>query len=70
MSKRRNNIHVSNKIMRDAFLTVKQESLYTVLTLEQEISGPPGYLTGNLQGVRYKIRSVEARLLLSLDMDY
>ncbi|WP_026673246.1 MBL fold metallo-hydrolase [Alkalihalobacterium bogoriense] len=29
----------------DAFVTVKQESLYSVLTQEQEISGPPRYLT-------------------------
>lgn len=29
----------------DAFVTVKQESLYKVLTQEQEISGPPKYFT-------------------------
>ncbi|MBU9724057.1 MULTISPECIES: MBL fold metallo-hydrolase [Bacillaceae] len=32
-------------IAGDAFVTVKQESLYKVLTQEQEISGPPRYLT-------------------------
>ncbi|MGJ9383186.1 MBL fold metallo-hydrolase [Salipaludibacillus sp. CF4.18] len=32
-------------IVGDAFVTVKQESLYSVLTQEQEISGPPRYLT-------------------------
>lgn len=32
-------------IVGDAFVTVKQESLYKVLTQEQEISGPPRYLT-------------------------
>src|SRR5690625_4271277 len=29
----------------DAFVTVKQDSLYKVITQEQEISGPPRYLT-------------------------
>ncbi len=29
----------------EAFVTVKQESLYKVLTQEQEISGPPRYFT-------------------------
>ena len=32
-------------IVGDAFVTVKQEYLYKVLTQEQEISGPPRYLT-------------------------
>ena len=32
-------------IAGDAFVTVKQESLYKVLTQQQEISGPPRYLT-------------------------
>ncbi|MDQ0258062.1 glyoxylase-like metal-dependent hydrolase (beta-lactamase superfamily II) [Evansella vedderi] len=32
-------------IVGDAFVTVKQENLYDVLTQEQEISGPPRYLT-------------------------
>lgn len=32
-------------IAGDAFVTVKQEYLYKVLTQEQEISGPPRYLT-------------------------
>lgn len=32
-------------IAGDAFVTVKQESLYKVLTQEQEISGPPRYFT-------------------------
>ncbi|WP_183562136.1 MBL fold metallo-hydrolase [Paenibacillus endophyticus] len=32
-------------IAGDAFVTVKQESLYKVLTQEQEISGPPKYFT-------------------------
>jgi glyoxylase-like metal-dependent hydrolase (beta-lactamase superfamily II) len=32
-------------ITGDAFITVKQDSLYKVLTQEQEINGPPRYLT-------------------------
>lgn len=32
-------------IVGDAFVTVKQEYLYKVITQEQEISGPPRYLT-------------------------
>ncbi|AWE08534.1 MBL fold metallo-hydrolase [Lysinibacillus sp. 2017] len=32
-------------IAGDAFVTVKQESLYKVLTQEKEISGPPRYFT-------------------------
>lgn len=34
-------------IAGDAFVTVKQEYLYKVLTQEQEISRPPRYLTTN-----------------------
>lgn len=32
-------------VVGDAFVTVKQEYLYKVITQEQEISGPPAYLT-------------------------
>lgn len=32
-------------IAGDAFVTVKQESLYQVITMKQEISGPPKYFT-------------------------
>lgn len=32
-------------IVGDAFVTVKQESLYKVITQQQEISGPPKYFT-------------------------
>lgn len=34
-------------IAGDAFVTVKQESLYKVITQTQEISGPPKYFTTN-----------------------
>ncbi|MDL4841943.1 MBL fold metallo-hydrolase [Aquibacillus rhizosphaerae] len=36
-------------IAGDAFVTVKQESLYKVITQQQEISGPPKYFTTNWQ---------------------
>ncbi|GAA0462315.1 MBL fold metallo-hydrolase [Alkalibacillus silvisoli] len=36
-------------IVGDAFVTVKQESLYRVFTQEKEISGPPRYLTTDWQ---------------------
>jgi glyoxylase-like metal-dependent hydrolase (beta-lactamase superfamily II) len=36
-------------IAGDAFVTVKQESLYKVITQEQEISGPPKYFTTDWQ---------------------
>lgn len=43
-------------IVGDAFVTVKQESLYKVFTQELEISGPPRYLTTDWQAAK---RSVE-----------
>lgn len=49
-------------IVGDAFVTVKQESLYKVLTQEQEISGPPKYFTSDWEAAR---KSVE--LLRSLN---
>ena len=41
----------------DAFVTVKQESLYAVATQEQELHGPPAYFTPDWPSAR---RSVEA----------
>ena len=41
----------------DAFVTVKQESLYAVATQEQEVHGPPAYFTPDWPSAR---RSVEA----------
>jgi glyoxylase-like metal-dependent hydrolase (beta-lactamase superfamily II) len=41
----------------DAFTTVKQESLYAVMTQEQEVHGPPAYFTPDWVSAR---RSVEA----------
>ncbi|WP_210365325.1 MBL fold metallo-hydrolase [Bacillus sp. REN3] len=43
-------------IVGDAFVTVKQESLYKVITQKKEISGPPRYLTPDWTAAR---RSVE-----------
>ncbi|MBY0122067.1 MBL fold metallo-hydrolase [Bacillus sp. S/N-304-OC-R1] len=48
-------------IAGDAFVTVKQESLYKVLTQEFEISGPPRYLTPDWASSK---RSVEKLLAL------
>jgi glyoxylase-like metal-dependent hydrolase (beta-lactamase superfamily II) len=47
-------------IAGDAFVTVKQESLYSVLTQEQEISGPPRYLTTDWESARFSVQKLEA----------
>ncbi|WP_416149910.1 MBL fold metallo-hydrolase [Salipaludibacillus sp. HK11] len=47
-------------IVGDAFVTVKQESLYAVLTQEQEISGPPRYLTPDWQTSWTSVKKLEA----------
>jgi len=47
-------------IVGDAFVTVKQESIYKVFTQEQEISGPPRYLTTDWQSSWESVRSLEA----------
>ncbi|MCE7791844.1 MBL fold metallo-hydrolase [Salipaludibacillus sp. CUR1] len=39
----------------DAFVTVKQESLYKVITQEQEISGPPKYLTTDWKAAKESV---------------
>ena len=49
-------------IVGDAFVTVKQESLYNVLTQELEISGPPRYFNYRLgcsERIRNKARSIK-----------
>ncbi|WP_144510284.1 MBL fold metallo-hydrolase [Bacillus sp. FJAT-22090] len=43
-------------IAGDAFVTVKQEYLYKVLTQEQEISGPPRYLTTDWVAARESVK--------------
>lgn len=47
-------------IAGDAFVTVKQESLYKVLTQEQEISGPPRYLTTDWKAAKESVVKLEA----------
>nr|WP_275983899.1 MBL fold metallo-hydrolase [Paenibacillus hamazuiensis] len=47
-------------IAGDAFVTVKQESLYKVIVQEQEISGPPKYFTTDWQAARDSVVKLEA----------
>ncbi|RKQ34661.1 MBL fold metallo-hydrolase [Oceanobacillus halophilus] len=47
-------------IVGDAFVTVKQESLYKVITQEQEISGPPRYLTTDWKAAKESVIKLEA----------
>lgn len=47
-------------IAGDAFVTVKQEYLYKVLTQEQEISGPPRYLTPDWDRSWESVKKLEA----------
>lgn len=46
-------------IVGDAFVTVKQEYLYKVLTQEQEISGPPRYLTPDWKAAKESVIKLE-----------
>lgn len=46
-------------IAGDAFVTVKQEYLYKVITQEQEISGPPRYLTTDWTAARESVERLE-----------
>jgi glyoxylase-like metal-dependent hydrolase (beta-lactamase superfamily II) len=47
-------------IAGDAFVTVKQESLYKVLTQEQEISGPPKYFTMDWKAAKESVARLES----------
>jgi glyoxylase-like metal-dependent hydrolase (beta-lactamase superfamily II) len=47
-------------IVGDAFVTVKQDSLYKVLTQEFEISGPPRYLTTDWDAARESVKTLAA----------
>lgn len=47
-------------IAGDAFITVKNEYLYKVLTQEQEISGPPRYLTPDWKAAKESVTKLEA----------
>ncbi|WP_075036306.1 MBL fold metallo-hydrolase [Halobacillus dabanensis] len=47
-------------IAGDAFVTVKQESLYKVITQHKEINGPPRYLTTDWEAARDSVQNLEA----------
>lgn len=47
-------------IAGDAFVTVKQESLYKVMTQEIEINGPPRYLTTDWEAAWNSVKKLEA----------
>jgi glyoxylase-like metal-dependent hydrolase (beta-lactamase superfamily II) len=47
-------------IAGDAFVTVKQESLYAVMTQEQEIHGPPAYFTPDWAAARQSVEKLAA----------
>jgi glyoxylase-like metal-dependent hydrolase (beta-lactamase superfamily II) len=47
-------------IVGDAFVTVKTDSLYKVLTQEQEINGPPRYFTPDWQSSWESVKKIEA----------
>jgi len=47
-------------IVGDVFVTVKQDSLYKVLTQEQEINGPPRYLTTDWKAAKESVIRLEA----------
>ncbi len=47
-------------IVGDAFVTVKQEYLYKVLTQEQEISGPPRYFTTDWEASWESVKKLAA----------
>jgi len=47
-------------IVGDAFVTVKQESLYKVLTQEKEISGPPQYFTTDWYAAKESVDKLAA----------
>ncbi|MEX2594649.1 MAG: MBL fold metallo-hydrolase [Anditalea sp.] len=46
-------------ISGDAFITVRQDSLYKVLLQREEINGPPRYLTTNWQAAWESVKNLE-----------
>jgi glyoxylase-like metal-dependent hydrolase (beta-lactamase superfamily II) len=44
----------------DAFITVKQDSMYKVLTQQKEVAGPPVYLTTDWDAAWESVRRLEA----------
>lgn len=47
-------------IAGDAFVTVRQDSLYKVLTQELEVTGPPRYLTTDWKAAKESVIKLEA----------
>ncbi|MGE5704039.1 MAG: MBL fold metallo-hydrolase [Clostridia bacterium] len=47
-------------IAGDAFITVKQDSLFKVITQAQEMNGPPRYFTTDWQAARESVRKLAA----------
>lgn len=47
-------------IAGDAFINVKQDSLFNVLLQAQEINGPPRYFTTDWQAARESVQKLEA----------
>ncbi|MEC0242260.1 MBL fold metallo-hydrolase [Paenibacillus dokdonensis] len=47
-------------IAGDAFITVRQDQLYSVLTQKMEISGPPRYFTPDWEAARDSVKKLEA----------
>lgn len=47
-------------IAGDAFVTTKQESLYAVMTQEQEVQGPPAYFTPDWTAARRSVETLAA----------
>lgn len=45
-------------ISADAFITVRQDSLYKVLLQEKEINGPPRYLTTNWEAAEASVKTL------------
>ncbi len=47
-------------ISGDAFVTTKQESMYSVLTQDQEIHGPPAYFTPDWRAAKRSVETLAA----------
>lgn len=47
-------------IAGDAFITVKQDSLYKVMTQEREVHGPPRYFTTDWEEAKKSVQKLEA----------
>ncbi|TYR81893.1 MBL fold metallo-hydrolase [Priestia megaterium] len=52
--------HDRSLIAGDAFVTVKQDSLFKVMVQDQEVNGPPRYLTTDWQLAKQSVEKLEA----------